>query len=148
MRFVTPTRRRWPLNNYITRCTGSSISWWQDAVEKASLLGSGFLYRILSLTDLNFNCKCSIGGLRAQSARSWLSLPHHVDVFDVFGHRKTAGLHFVDGGMGVKLKGEFLPWCRFSFNCISFFFSHSHHLIFIVNKSLILNKTIHSIRGF
>ena len=27
MRFVTPTRRRWASNYYITRCTGSSISW-------------------------------------------------------------------------------------------------------------------------
>ena len=27
VRFVTPTRRRWALNNYITWCTGSSISW-------------------------------------------------------------------------------------------------------------------------
>ena len=33
---VTPTRRRWTLNYYITQCTGNSISWRQDAVEKAS----------------------------------------------------------------------------------------------------------------
>ena len=39
--FVTPTRRRWTLNNYITRCTGSSISLRQDAVEKASTQQSG-----------------------------------------------------------------------------------------------------------
>ena len=36
MQFVTPTRRGWMLNYYITQCTGNSISWWQDAVEKAS----------------------------------------------------------------------------------------------------------------
>ena len=33
---VTPTRRRWTLNYYITQCTGNSISRRQDAVEKAS----------------------------------------------------------------------------------------------------------------
>ena len=33
---MTPTRRRWSLNYYITQCTGNSISWRQDAVEKAS----------------------------------------------------------------------------------------------------------------
>ena len=32
---VTSTRR-WTLNYYITECTGNSISWRQDAVEKAS----------------------------------------------------------------------------------------------------------------
>ena len=32
---VTPTRRRWTLNCYITQCTGNSISWRQDAIEKA-----------------------------------------------------------------------------------------------------------------
>ena len=36
MQFETPTRRRWTLNYYITQCTGNSISWRQDAVEKAS----------------------------------------------------------------------------------------------------------------
>ena len=41
MRFVTPIRRRWALNYYITQCTGSSISWWQYAVEKASTQQSG-----------------------------------------------------------------------------------------------------------
>ena len=33
---VTSIRRRWALNHYITQCTGNSISWRQDAVEKAS----------------------------------------------------------------------------------------------------------------
>ena len=33
---VTPTGRRWVLNYYITECTGNSISWRQDQVEKAS----------------------------------------------------------------------------------------------------------------
>ena len=33
MRFVTPTRRRWASNYYITRCTGSSTSWWSDELE-------------------------------------------------------------------------------------------------------------------
>ena len=33
---MTPTRIRWALNYYITQCTGNSISWRQDAVEKAS----------------------------------------------------------------------------------------------------------------
>ena len=33
---VTSTRRRWVLNYYITQCTENSISWRQDAVEKAS----------------------------------------------------------------------------------------------------------------
>ena len=37
-------------------------------------LSAGFLYRILSSTRLIPNC--SIGGLRAHSAGSWLSLPH------------------------------------------------------------------------
>ena len=41
VRFVTPTRRRWTYNYYITLCTWSSISWWQDAVEKASTQQSG-----------------------------------------------------------------------------------------------------------
>ena len=36
VQFVTPTRRRWALNYYITQFTGNSISWRQDAVEKAS----------------------------------------------------------------------------------------------------------------
>ena len=36
-----PTRRRWVLNYYITQCTGNSISWRQDAVEKASTQQSG-----------------------------------------------------------------------------------------------------------
>ena len=39
--FVTPTRRRWASNYYITWCTGSSISWRQDAVEKASTQQNG-----------------------------------------------------------------------------------------------------------
>ena len=34
VRFVTPTRRRWMSNYYITRCTGSSISWRSDELEK------------------------------------------------------------------------------------------------------------------
>ena len=38
---VTPTRRRWAINYYITQCTGNSISWRQDAVEKASTQQSG-----------------------------------------------------------------------------------------------------------
>ena len=38
---VTPTRSRWTLNYYITQCTGNSISWRQEAVEKASTLQSG-----------------------------------------------------------------------------------------------------------
>ena len=38
---VTSTRRRWVLNNYITLCTGNSISWRQDAVEKASTQQGG-----------------------------------------------------------------------------------------------------------
>ena len=33
LRFVMPTRRRWESNNYITRCTGSSISWRSDQLE-------------------------------------------------------------------------------------------------------------------
>ena len=33
---VTSTRRRWVMNYYITQCTGNSIGWRQDAVEKAS----------------------------------------------------------------------------------------------------------------
>ena len=36
VQFVTPTKRRWALNYYITQCTGSSISWRSDAVEKTS----------------------------------------------------------------------------------------------------------------
>ena len=35
-KIVTPTRRRWALNYYITQCTGNSISWRQAAVEEAS----------------------------------------------------------------------------------------------------------------
>ena len=30
---VTPTRRRWTLNYYITQCTGNSISWGSDELE-------------------------------------------------------------------------------------------------------------------
>ena len=37
-------------------------------------LGAGSLYRILSPTDLNFNC--SIGGPEGPSAGCWFSLPH------------------------------------------------------------------------
>ena len=37
---LTPTRR-WALNYYIIQCTGNSISWSQDAVEKASTQQSG-----------------------------------------------------------------------------------------------------------
>ena len=33
---VTSTRRRWALNYYITQCSGNSMSWRQDVVEKAS----------------------------------------------------------------------------------------------------------------
>ena len=33
---VTPMRRRWTLNYHITQCTGNSVSWRQDAVEKVS----------------------------------------------------------------------------------------------------------------
>ena len=33
-KIVTPTKRRWALNYYITQCTGNSISWRQDVVEK------------------------------------------------------------------------------------------------------------------
>ena len=40
----------------------------------APLLGAGFLYHILSSTDLNFNC--STGGPEGPSAGCWFSLPH------------------------------------------------------------------------
>ena len=33
---VTPTRRRWTLNYYITQCTGNSISWRSDAFDQMS----------------------------------------------------------------------------------------------------------------
>ena len=48
---------------------GSSTGAWGLAS-----LGAGFLYRILSPTHLIRNC--SIGDLRAPSARCWLSQPH------------------------------------------------------------------------
>ena len=38
---LTPTRKRLTLNYYITQCTGNSISWTQDAVEKTSTQQSG-----------------------------------------------------------------------------------------------------------
>ena len=31
---VTPTRRRWTLNYYITQCTGNSINWGSDELER------------------------------------------------------------------------------------------------------------------
>ena len=34
VRFVTPTRRRWMSKYYITQCTGSSISWRSDQLER------------------------------------------------------------------------------------------------------------------
>ena len=36
VQFVTPTRRRWVMNYYISQCTGNSIRWRRDAEEKAS----------------------------------------------------------------------------------------------------------------
>ena len=33
MQFVTPTRRSWTLNYYITQCTGNSIIWGSDELE-------------------------------------------------------------------------------------------------------------------
>ena len=44
VRFVTPTRRRWTSNHYITRCTGSSISWREDAGMK-NMSQRGYAHR-------------------------------------------------------------------------------------------------------
>ena len=41
-----------------------------------SSLGYGPHSSIFSPTDLNSNCNCSIGGLRAPSAGCWFSRPH------------------------------------------------------------------------
>ena len=61
-------------------------------------------------------------------------------VFGVFGHRKTVDLNFVDLGMGGQSNGKFVLGFRIRFLYISGFFSHSHHITSIVNKSSIQIK--------
>ena len=50
----------------------------QPGAPGPTLLGASFLYRILSPTDLNSNCNCSIGGPRDHSVGCCLSLRHLV----------------------------------------------------------------------
>ena len=49
---VTPTRRKWELNYYITQCTGNSISWRQYAVEKSQHPAEGALRPLIEQFEI------------------------------------------------------------------------------------------------
>ena len=70
VRFMMPTRRRWASNYYITQYTGSSISWRQDVVEKASTQQIGPSGPRLSSCSWREDA-----GLRNMSQRGWAPGP-------------------------------------------------------------------------
>ena len=97
------------------------------------------------MTWRSLNISTSISSFLPHLIKNPLPLRVGRLVFGVFGHRKTVSPHFVDVGMGGQTNGIFSFVSSFVY--IGGFLSSPSYNIF-VNKPYIVNKTIHSIRGF